>query len=64
MRRCRCRGQPRARLQHALTAVAVNIERLSRLPPGQTAAPRPPAAFQKHLDRNEIQRLRSRRAVS
>ncbi|HEX7159972.1 MAG TPA: transposase [Trebonia sp.] len=30
MRRCRCRGQPRARLRHALTAIAVqhSIQRL------------------------------------
>ncbi|MCX4851346.1 transposase [Streptomyces sp. NBC_00893] len=29
MRRCRYRGQPKAHLQHVLTAIAVNIERLS-----------------------------------
>ena len=32
MRHCRYRGQPKARLQHVLTAIAVNIERLSQLP--------------------------------
>ncbi|MFF2820451.1 transposase [Kitasatospora cineracea] len=26
MRRCRYRGQPKAQLQHVLTAIAVNIE--------------------------------------
>ncbi|MFE7529866.1 hypothetical protein ACFU7Y_29740 [Kitasatospora sp. NPDC057542] len=29
MRSCRYRGQPKAHLQHVLTAIAVNIERLS-----------------------------------
>jgi hypothetical protein len=33
MRHCRYRGQPKAHLQHVLTAIAVNIERLSQLPP-------------------------------
>ena len=32
MRHCRYRGQPKAHLQHVLTAIAVNIERLSQLP--------------------------------
>ncbi|MFF1699993.1 transposase [Streptomyces sp. NPDC058257] len=32
MRRCRYRGQGKARLQHVLTAIAVNIERLSGCP--------------------------------
>ncbi|WP_329327304.1 IS1182 family transposase [Streptomyces mirabilis] len=35
MRRCRCRGQPKAHLQHVLTAIAVNIERLSGLSPAE-----------------------------
>ena len=35
MRRCRYRGQAKAHLQHVLTAIAVNIERLSRQPPGE-----------------------------
>ncbi|MED7930483.1 transposase [Nonomuraea sp. LP-02] len=30
MRRCRYRGQAKAHLQHVLTAIAVNVERLSR----------------------------------
>ncbi|MFE9445003.1 transposase [Streptomyces sp. NPDC006602] len=33
MRHCRYRGQPKTHLQHVLTAIAVNIERLSGLPP-------------------------------
>jgi hypothetical protein len=64
MRHCRYRGQPKAHLQHVLTAIAVNIERLSQLPPGQSTSPRPPTAFQDYLDQHHIQRLRSWRAVS
>ncbi|MFD7973753.1 transposase [Streptomyces clavifer] len=33
MRRCRYRGQRKAHLQHVFTAIAANIERLSRRPP-------------------------------
>ncbi|MFJ8002539.1 transposase [Streptomyces sp. NPDC096310] len=40
MRRCRYRGQGKALIQHVLTAIAVNIERLSGLPP--TEAPPSP----------------------
>ena len=64
MRHCRYRGHPRARLQHVLTAIAVNIERLSQLPPGESTSPRPPTAFQDYLDQHHIQRLRSWRAAS
>ncbi len=64
LRHCRYRGQPKAHLQHVLTAIAVNIERLSQLPPGESTAPRPPTAFQKYLDQHDIKRLRSWRAVS
>jgi len=64
MRHCRYRGQPKAHLQHVLTAIAVNAERLSQLPPGESTAPRPPTAFQDYLDQHGIQRLRSWRAVS
>jgi transposase len=64
MRRCRYRGQPKAHLQHVLTAIAVNIERLSQLAPDGSTSPRPPTAFQKYLDQHNIQRLRSWRAVS
>ena len=39
MRHCSYRGQPKVHLQHALTAIAVNIERLSQLPPGESTAP-------------------------
>jgi transposase len=64
MRHCRYRGQPKAHLQHVLTAIAVNIERLSQIPPGQSTSPRPPTAFQDYLDQHAIKRLRSWRAVS
>jgi hypothetical protein len=64
MRHCRYRGQPKAHLQHVLTAIAVNIGRLSQLPPGESTASRPPTAFQDYLDQHGIQRLRSWRAVS
>ena len=64
MRHSRYRGQPKAHLQHVLTAIAVNIERLTRLPPGESTSPRPPTAFQDYLDQHDIQRLRSWRAVS
>jgi hypothetical protein len=64
MRHCRYRGQPKAHLQHVLTAIAVNIERLSQLPPSENTSPRPPTAFQDYLDQHGIQRLRSWRAIS
>ncbi|MFD9428718.1 MULTISPECIES: transposase [unclassified Streptomyces] len=60
MRRCRYRGQGKAHIQHVLTAIAVNIERLSGLPPDEeTPAPRRPTAFQDYLDQREIPRLKS-----
>ncbi|MGV9386865.1 transposase [Nonomuraea sp. NPDC003707] len=68
MRRCRYRyryrGQAKAHLQHVFTAIAVNVERLSRHPPGESAPPRPPIAFQDYLDQQSIPRLRSWRAAS
>jgi transposase len=64
MRRCRYRGQSKTHLQHVLTAIAVNIERLSRQPPGTSAPARPPTAFQDYLDQQDIPRLRSWRAAS
>ncbi|WP_328380786.1 transposase (plasmid) [Streptomyces sp. NBC_00440] len=43
MRRCCYRGQGKAHIQHVLTAIAVNIERLSQLPPTEESpAPRRP----------------------
>ncbi|GAB2793942.1 transposase [Streptomyces daliensis] len=64
MRRCRCRGQGKARVQHVLTAIAVNIERLSGLPPAEEAPiPRRPTASQNYLDRREIPRPKSWRTL-
>ncbi|MGW0710823.1 transposase [Streptomyces sp. NPDC002643] len=42
MRRCRYRGQGKVHVQHVLTAIAVNIERLSGRSPAEEA-PTPPA---------------------
>jgi hypothetical protein len=65
MRRCRYRGQLKAHLQHVFTAIAVNIERLSGLPPSREAtSSRLPTAFQDFLDQHEIPRLKSWRALS
>jgi Transposase DDE domain len=64
MRHCRYRGQPKAHLQHVLTAIAVNIERLSQQPAGESTTPRPPTAFQDYPGQHDIQRLRSWRAVN
>ncbi|WP_432198379.1 transposase [Streptomyces sp. bgisy027] len=65
MRRCRYRGQGKAHVQHVLTAIAVNIERLSGLPPAvEASTPRQPTAFQNYLDQREIPRLKSWRTLS
>ncbi|MER5363338.1 IS1182 family transposase [Streptomyces sp. NPDC002785] len=65
MRRCRYRGQDRAHVQHILTAIAVNIERLSGLPPtGGTPPYRRPTAFQSFLDQRGIHRPKSWRSSS
>ncbi|MER6526340.1 transposase [Streptomyces sp. NPDC001508] len=62
MRHCRYREQPKTHLQHVLTAIAVNIARLSSLPPTEeTPSPRPPAAFQTFLDQHDIPPPKSRR---
>ncbi|WP_322941076.1 IS1182 family transposase [Actinacidiphila paucisporea] len=64
MRRCRYRGQPKAHLQHVLTAIAVNIERLSSLSATEEASsPRPPTAFQTFLDQQELPRPKSWRTL-
>ncbi len=64
MRRCRYRGQPKAHLQHVLTAIAVNIERLSGQPTAeQVPSSRPPTAFQTYLDVNDIPRPKSWRTL-
>ncbi|MEU2913535.1 hypothetical protein ACWCQ0_41365 [Streptomyces massasporeus] len=60
MRRCCYRGRGKAHVQHVLTAIAVNIERLSGLPPAKEApVPRQPIAFQSYLHQRELPRLKS-----
>ncbi|MFC8089182.1 hypothetical protein [Streptomyces sp. NPDC057301] len=55
MRHCRYRGQPKAHLQHILTAIAMNIRRLSgRSDTEDVSSPRPPTTFQTFLDQSEI----------
>ena len=68
MRRCRYRyryrGQGKAHIQHVLTAIAVNIERLSGLTPNEEApTPRRPTAFQNYLDQRELPRPKSWRTL-
>ncbi|XMN11748.1 transposase (plasmid) [Streptomyces griseobrunneus] len=64
MRRCRYRGQRKAHIQHVLTAIAVNIERLSQLPPTEESpTPRRPTAFQNYLDQREMPRPKSWRTL-
>ncbi|MFD9822308.1 IS1182 family transposase [Streptomyces violascens] len=64
MRHCRYRGQPKAHLQHILTAIAVNIERLSgRTPSEEPPSPRPPTSFQTFLDQHGIPRSKSWRTL-
>ncbi|WUH66590.1 transposase [Streptomyces sp. NBC_00440] len=45
MRRCRYRGQPKAHLQHVLTAIAVTIALSSRPATENAFSLRPPTAF-------------------
>ncbi|WP_307825290.1 transposase [Streptomyces sp. M2CJ-2] len=64
MRRCRYRGQPKAHLQHVLTAIAVNVERLSgRSVTEETSSLRSPTAFQTFLDQHGIPRPKSWRTL-
>ncbi|MFD6432565.1 transposase [Streptomyces venezuelae] len=64
MRRCRYRGQPKAHLQHVLTAIAVNIDRLSGLPLSEEApTSRRPAAVQTYLDQHRVPRPKSWRSL-
>ncbi|MEV6165606.1 transposase [Streptomyces sp. NPDC052052] len=59
MRRCRYRGTAKAHVQHVLTAIAVNIERLSAQDPTDSACrPRSPTAFQQYLDARGLPRPR------
>lgn len=57
MRRCRYHGLAKTHIQHVLTAIAINIERLSEQEPAHsTHRPRPPTAFQHYLDTHELPR--------
>ncbi|GGT34995.1 transposase [Streptomyces chromofuscus] len=68
IRRCRYRGQGKVHVQHVLTAIAVNFERLGgRSPAEEAPAPRQPTAFQNYLDnyldQREIPRPKSWRTL-
>ncbi|MFE7525457.1 transposase [Kitasatospora sp. NPDC057542] len=64
MRQCRYRSDDKAHVQHVLTAIAVNLERIgSQLPPAPKPRPRTPTALQEFLDRS-IPRRRSWRAAT
>ncbi|WP_324197203.1 transposase [Streptomyces sp. NRRL B-1677] len=62
MRQSRYRGHDKVHVQHVLTTIAINVERISaqHTPPDSTADrhPRPPATFQDFLDRQRIPRPR------
>jgi Transposase DDE domain len=56
-RRCRYRGLAKTHVQHVLTAIAINVERLSEQEPVDSSyRPRPPTAFQQYLDARELPR--------
>jgi transposase len=56
-RRCRYRGLAKTHVQHVLTALAINVERLSDQEPTDSSyRPRPPTAFQQYLDARELPR--------
>jgi transposase len=56
-RHCRYRGLAKTHVQHVLTAIAVNIERLSQQEPTNSGyRPRPPTAFQQYLDAHDLPR--------
>ncbi len=56
-RRCRYRGLAKTHVQHVLTALAINVERLSLQEPADSSyRPRPPTAFQQYLDARGLPR--------
>jgi hypothetical protein len=64
MRHCRYRGEAKAHVQHILTALAVNIERLSAWSGTEETSPaRPPTAFQSFLDQQGTYRSKSWRSL-
>ncbi|MFE4612682.1 IS1182 family transposase [Streptomyces niveus] len=65
MRQCRYRSENKAHVQHVLTAIAVNLERVDvHLPPTPARQPRTPTALQGFLDRQHIHRPRSWRVAT
>ncbi|MFG2000602.1 transposase [Spirillospora sp. NPDC048911] len=57
MRRCRYHGTAKVHLQHVLTAIAINIQRLSEQDPETSSyRPRPPTAFQQYLQQHRLPR--------
>ncbi|MFE7266349.1 transposase [Streptomyces sp. NPDC057592] len=48
-RRSRYHGLRKTHVQHVLTGIAINIERLASKAPAHAHSPRPPTAFQKYL---------------
>ncbi|MBG0831563.1 LLM class flavin-dependent oxidoreductase [Planomonospora sp. ID67723] len=64
MRRSRYRSQDKTHVQHVLTAIAINIERIcAQLPPAIAPQLRPPTALQGFLDWQHIPRPRSWRST-
>ncbi|WSQ14902.1 transposase [Streptomyces sp. NBC_01231] len=64
IRHCRYRGLPRTHVQHALTAIAVNIERLNDLAPAEEVpSARPLTAFQTYLDHHGTPKSKSWRTL-
>jgi hypothetical protein len=56
-RRCRYRGLAKTHVQHVLTALAINVERLSLQDPADGPyRPRPPTAFQQYPDKRGLPR--------
>jgi hypothetical protein len=65
MRQCRYRSEEKAHVQHVLTAIAVNLERISiHLPTTPARQPRNPTALQGFLDWQHIPRPRSWRVAT
>ncbi|MGI5412690.1 transposase [Streptomyces chartreusis] len=57
-RRCRYRGLAKTHVQHVLTALAINVERLSLQEPADGSyRPRPPTALQQCLVARDLPRL-------
>jgi hypothetical protein len=65
MRQCRYRSEDMVHVQHVLTAIAVNLERIdAHLPPSPARQPRNPTALQGFLDWQHIPRSRSWRVAT